>query len=140
METTDLESERPREKEEKKKAKDLVQFERNRASFERLQLAWIRTCLTLLAIGVGAYEYFYNRMESGKAPLLQLVSGRELGLFLFLLTFTMLLLSTIQHRTTMAELKKQYAGMRPSVALPLSYLLLGLTFFLSCLIIVKLFV
>ncbi len=139
MEMTESESLQDQEKAEKKKGKDLLGLERNRAAFERLQLAWIRTSLTLMAIGVGAYEFFYNRTESGKAPLLQLVTGRELGLFLFLVTFTMLLLSTIQHRKCMADLKKQYPGMRESIALRLSYLLIGLTFFLSIMVILQLF-
>lgn len=52
------------EKKAKKKAKAKIQLERTRTAFERLQLAWIRTSLTLTTIGVGAYEYYHNRIES----------------------------------------------------------------------------
>jgi uncharacterized membrane protein YidH (DUF202 family) len=142
METTNPEEilkQEDKEKKEKKKGKKQVQLERTRTAFERLQLAWIRTSLTLLTIGVGAYEYFYNRIESGKAPLLKLkyFTGRELGLFLILTAFSMLLLATLQHTNSMATLKKYYPEARYSVASLLSYLLLTLTFFLALMVIVR---
>jgi len=141
METTNTEKIHDQEKEEKKlqkkAGKKQIQLERTRTAFERLQLAWIRTSLTMLTIGVGAYEYFYNRLEKGQAPLLNLISGRELGLFLIVTAFSMLLLATIQHTKNMASLKQQYSEMRFSVAMMLSYLLLALSFFLGLMVIVK---
>lgn len=125
------------EKNEKKKGKKQIQLERTRTAFERLQLAWIRTCLTMLTIGVGSYEYFYNRLEKGQAPLLNLITGRELGLFLILAAFGMLLPATIQHTKNMSNLKKTYPEMRFSVALVLSYLLLALSFFLGFMVLLK---
>lgn len=141
METTNaentLQKEIEKKKDEKKEGKKQIQLERTRTAFERLQLAWIRTCLTMLTIGVGSYEYFYNRLEKGQAPLLNLISGRELGLFLILASFAMLLLATIQHTKNMTTLKKQYKEMRFSVALVLSYLLLALSFFLGFMVLLK---
>jgi uncharacterized membrane protein YidH (DUF202 family) len=133
-----LTREEEQEKKAKKREKKVIQWERTRTAFERLQLAWIRTTLTLLMIGVGAYEYFYNRLEQGKAPLLKTVSGRELGLFLILTSFVMLFLATIQHRRNTALLKKQYPEMQYSVALVLSYLMLALSFILSYMVLVEL--
>lgn len=124
-------------KREKKEGKKLIQLERTRTAFERLQLAWIRSCLTMLTIGVGAYEYFYNRLEKGQASLLNLITGRELGFFLIAVAFAMLLLATIQHTKNMATLKKQYPTMRFSVAMVLSYLLLALSFFLGFMVLLK---
>jgi uncharacterized membrane protein YidH (DUF202 family) len=126
-------------KKEKKKGKKQIQLERTRTAFERLQLASIRTSLTLLTIGVGAYEYFYNRIESGKAPLLNIkyFTGKELGLFLIFASFFTLLLSTLQHNKSMATLKKYYPEAQYSVASLLSYLLLALTFFLGLLVVVR---
>lgn len=134
-----LNQERAEKKQEKKEGKKQIQLERTRTAFERLQLAWIRTSLTLLTIGVGAYEYFYNRMEAGKAPLLKLnyFTGRELGLFLIVASFSMLLLATLQHIRSMTTLKKYYPGAQYSVASLLSYLLLALTFFLALMIILR---
>jgi uncharacterized membrane protein YidH (DUF202 family) len=141
METVNTEiatnQEKEAKKEKKKEGKKQIQLERARTAFERLQLAWVRTCLTLLTIGVGSYEYFYNRLESGQSPLLNLVSGRELGLFLILTAFSMLLLATIQHKKKMSSLKRSYPVMRFSVALALSYLLLALSFFLGIMVIIK---
>jgi len=126
-----------KEKKEKKQGKKQIQLERTRTAFERLQLAWIRTSLTLLTIGVGSYEYFYNRLEKGQAPLLNIVTGRELGLFLIFAAFSMLLLATIQHTRNMTSLKKHYPEMRFSVAMVLSYLLIALSFALGLMVLVK---
>jgi len=132
-----LKSEKDGNKREKKEGKKLIQLERTRTAFERLQLAWIRSCLTMLTIGVGAYEYFYSRLEKGEASLLNLITGRELGFFLIAAAFAMLLLATIQHTKNMATLKKQYPKMRFSVAMVLSYLLLALSFFLGFMVLLK---
>lgn len=138
LNTTNIpDQEKEEKKKEKKEGKKQIQLERTRTAFERLQLAWIRTCLTMLTIGVGSYEYFYNRLEKGQAPLLNLISGRELGLFLILTSFAMLLLATIQHSKNMSSLKKTYKEMRFSVALVLSYLLLALSFFLGIMVLLK---
>jgi uncharacterized membrane protein YidH (DUF202 family) len=126
-------------KKEKKKGKKQIQLERTRTAFERLQLASIRTSLTLLTIGVGAYEYFYNRIEAGKAPLLNMkyFTGKELGLFLIVSSFVLLLLSTIQHNRSMATLKKYFPEAQYSVASLLAYLLLALTFSLGLMVIIR---
>lgn len=126
-------------KQEKKKGKKQIQLERTRTAFERLQLASIRTSLTLLTIGVGAYEYFYNRIESGKAPLLKMkyFTGKELGLFLIVSSFIVLLLSTIQHNKSMATLKKYYPDAQYSVASLIAYMLLVLIFFLGTMVIIR---
>ena len=127
-------------KKDKKAGRKLIQMERTRTAFERLQLAWIRTSLTMLMIGVGAYEFFYNRLEAGKAPLLGMryLSGRELGLFFMITSFVMLLLATLQHTSSMATLKKYFPQSRYSIALLLSYLLLALISFLSLMVAIKL--
>ncbi|MBL7861406.1 MAG: DUF202 domain-containing protein [Cyclobacteriaceae bacterium] len=135
--TENLNPEANPEQKEKKKGKKQIQLERTRTAFERLQLAWVRTSLTMLTIGVGSYEYFYNRLEKGQAPLLNLITGRELGLFLILTAFSMLLFATVQHTKNMSSLKKTYPEMRFSVALVLSYLLLALSFFLGFMVSIK---
>lgn len=118
------------EKKAKKIAKTKIQLKRTRTAFERLQLAWIRTSLTLMTIGVGAYEYFHNRIESGIAPLLKLISGRELGVFLVLIAFIALLLASIQHMRNMSDLKQNYEGFQFSVTSLLSFMILFLAVFL----------
>ncbi|HSF53665.1 MAG TPA: DUF202 domain-containing protein [Algoriphagus sp.] len=135
----DLMEEQDSEKSDKKKAKKLIQLERTRTAFERLQLAWVRTALTILAIGVGVYEFFFNRLESGKKPLFEAFTGRELALVLYCIAFTILTLSLLQHRESMAMLKESYPESRYSVATLLSVALLILAFFLTSLLLWRAF-
>lgn len=118
----------------KKKAKKMLQLERTRTAFERLQIAWVRTSMTLLAFGVGIYEFFFNRIESGKTPLFEAFTGRELALTLYTFAFVALTLSLMQHRKSMAKLKESYPECRFSVAALLSFLLLILAFSLVSLL------
>jgi uncharacterized membrane protein YidH (DUF202 family) len=131
------EGEEDEEKSNKKAGKKIIQNERTRTAFERLQLAWIRTSLTLMAIGIGALEYYTNRIESGKEPYLKMVTGSELGLFLIVTSFVVLIQATIQHINSMSQLKKYYPEMRYSVATVLSLLILGLTFLVSFMIFLR---
>jgi uncharacterized membrane protein YidH (DUF202 family) len=110
----------------KKVGKKEIQNERTRTAFERLQLAWIRTCITIIAIGIAALEYYHNMMESGKVPIIRLVSKSDLGIFLIVTASVMLILSTLQHVKSMAKLKAYYPEMRYSVATVLSILILSL--------------
>ncbi|RIW18327.1 DUF202 domain-containing protein [Algoriphagus lacus] len=121
----------------KKKAKKLIQLERTRTAFERLQLAWVRTSITILAFGVGVYEFFFNRLESGKTPLFEAFTGRELALVLYSISFIILILSLLQHLKSMRILKKSFPESRYSVAALLSVLLLLLAFFLVSLLLWK---
>lgn len=125
------------EKSAKKTAKKLIQMERTRTAFERLQLAWVRTALTILAIGVGVYEFFYNRLESGKKPLFESFTGRELALVLYSISLLILVLSLSQHRVSMAKLKESFPQSRYSIAGLLSILLLMLCVFLTTLLLYR---
>jgi uncharacterized membrane protein YidH (DUF202 family) len=127
------------EKSKKKKNKKLIQMERTRTAFERLQIAWIRTSMTLLAFGIGIYEFFFNRIESGKTPLFEAFTGRELALTLYTFAFVALSLSLLQHRKSMAKLKESYPECRYSVAALLSFLLIILAFSLVSLLLYKAF-
>ncbi len=115
-------------KEDAKSMKKLLQNERIRVSFERLQLSWIRTSLTMLAIGIGAFHYFKEREELGRATFLKLITGDKAGIFLVVLSFFMLLIATIQHIKSKDTQKKEYPDMRYSVATVLSYFIMLLTF------------
>ncbi len=135
----DLLDEEDLEKSRKKNAKKLIQLERTRTAFERLQLAWVRTALTFLGIGIGIYEFFYRRLESGKKPLFETFTGRELALILYCIAMVFLVLSLRQHHTSMAKLKYSFPQSRYSVAALLSYMLLALCVFLAVLLIYRSF-
>lgn len=114
-------------KEEKRKDKKLLQNERVRVSFERLQLAWIRTSFTLLVVGVGAYEYYYERVESGKSSLTNIITGGDFGLFSIFLSFVVLLLATFQHIKSMAKLKAGFPEMRFSIGTVLAFFIMTIS-------------
>jgi len=123
---------------QEKAERKLFQNERTRTAFEKLQLAWIRTSLTLIIIGVGLLEYYMNRIEEGKKPYFNLITGNELGFFLIITSTLMLILATLQHVKSMSQLKVHYPEMRYSVATILSILILSLCFFLFLMIYLKL--
>ncbi|MFD2201265.1 DUF202 domain-containing protein [Shivajiella indica] len=129
-ESTNLSKLNQEEKEGEKKGKKLIQKERTRTAFERLQLAWIRSSLTLIAIGIGSIEYYHNRIESGKTPFFKLINGNDLGFFLIVTAFFMLFLSTFQHIKSMSTLKDYFPEMRYSVATVLSVIIIILVIFL----------
>jgi uncharacterized membrane protein YidH (DUF202 family) len=124
-------------KKEKKKAKNEMSLERIRLALERLQLAWLRFAMTMIALGFTSYRFFYSRVEEGKAPLLQFISGREIGIFLIAIGFLGLLQATRHHIRTSSKLKAQYKAMQYSVALIQSYLVLALALFLLLTVIFK---
>ena len=123
-------------KKQQKKAKkeDLneLAFERIRAVFERLQLAWLRAAITFIALGFTAYKFYIGRVESGAHTLLKYANGRWIGMFLIGVGFLGLLQATFQHVRNQARLKKHYPGKSYSVSLFISYfiLLLSLLLFL----------
>ena len=126
-----------KEKKEKKANKKLLQNERIRVAFERLQLAWIRTSVTLLAVGVGAYQYFSERIEEGRTGFVNHINGAQIGILLVILSFVVLLVATIQHNQSMSKLKEQYHEMRFSIGSVLAYIILILSFFISAMAILQ---
>jgi uncharacterized membrane protein YidH (DUF202 family) len=137
METTESIDQINPEKAKKKKGKKILQNERVRTSFERLQLAWIRSSLTVMTIGVGAYEYYYGRIESGKAALSSQITGKETGLFLMSLSVVMMIFSLIQHIQSMRKLKEFYVEMRMSIATLITCALIILGLFLVLMVILR---
>lgn len=125
-------------KKDKKENKKLLQNERIRVAFERLQLAWIRTSVTLLAVGVGAYQYFYERVESGRTGFLKHITGAQVGIVLIIVSFIVLLLATFQHNRSMTKLKEHYPEMRYSIGSLLAYFILALSFTISMMVIFRL--
>jgi uncharacterized membrane protein YidH (DUF202 family) len=123
-----------RAKEEKKKDQKLLQKERVRVSFERLQLAWIRTSVTLLVVGVGAYQYFYQRVESGRSGFTNAITGADFGILLVFLSFVVLLFATFQHIKSMAKLKANFPEMRYSLGTILAYFILAISFSICLLV------
>jgi uncharacterized membrane protein YidH (DUF202 family) len=113
------------EKREMQKAKKDADFEKSRIAMERLQLAWVKTNLTFTALGFTAYKFYYAKMQDGKEPFKYVVSGKELGIFLIIVGFSMLMMATLQHKKKVDQLKMQYEQMQRSISLMLSWLMLS---------------
>jgi uncharacterized membrane protein YidH (DUF202 family) len=126
-----------RQKPIKNKEKSKLQIDRHRIALEKLQLAWMKKTLTLSGLGFVAYRFFYSRIESGNAPLLESFNGRVLGMFLISLGIFGLFQATIQHIRNYTELKIRHDRVGYSVALVQSVILLIFFLFLLLLLILK---
>lgn len=125
-------------KKEQKKGKKEIGFERVRLALERLQLAWLRTAITFVALGFTAYRYYLSRVEDGLEPLGGAFNGRNIGLFLLVVAFIGLIQSSLQHRRTWKRLAALYPTLPYSVALIQSYFVLALTFVLILVVLLRL--
>lgn len=114
-----------REKREIQVEKREAGFEKSRITMERLQLAWIKANLTFTALGFTAYKFYYARIEDGLDPRKYFITGKELGIFLIIVGFSMLLIATLQHKRKVTELKMRYEKMQYSTTLLLSWLMLS---------------
>jgi len=133
-----LAAEKDKRKEKEKKGKKELGNERVRLAMERLQLAWLRFSMTMIALGFSSYRFFYSRLEEGKTPLLKYLTGREIGMFLLLVGFAGLLQATVQHIRTYKKLKDYNPAVLYSVSLVQSYLVLALAFCLLLFVIFEL--
>ena len=126
------------QKPEKKGDKKQITLERLRIALEKLQLSRARTGITFILLGFTFYRFFYTRVEAGLKPFLDFPNGRDMGITLIFVGFVALLLGTIQHRKSMAQLKLQYEEMHYSVSLILSYFILLLSLLLLYVVIFRL--
>jgi len=126
------------EKKALKRGKKEMGFVRVRLALERLQLAWLRTAITFIALGFTSYKFYNERIEEGQEPILPYFNGRGIGIFLILVGFLGLVQGTLQHRKNTAKLKALYPAMPYSVSLVQSYFILVFTFLLFLFVIVKL--
>jgi uncharacterized membrane protein YidH (DUF202 family) len=107
-----------------KKGKKELSFERVRLALERLQLGWMRTAITFVALGFTSFKFYYGRIEEGKHPLTEYINGRTIGIFLILIGLVGLIQATVQHRKNLVRLKSYYPGMYYSVSLVQSYFIM----------------
>lgn len=122
----------------KKNGKKQITLERLRIALEKLQLARAKVCITFIVLGFTFYKFFYARIEAGKRPLMEFPNGRHVGIILIGVGLVSLLLGTIQHRISLADLKQTYKEMVYSVSLILSYFILALALFLLLVVIFEL--
>ena len=122
-------------KKERKKAEkveqNLIRNKRVRIATERLQIAWLRTAITLMAFGFTIYKVLESLIEEGKRkPLFGYFDGRDIGLLMLAIGFLGLAQAIWQHHRSIAALKKINVKMPPSLSLRQSYIILIFILFL----------
>jgi len=133
-----LEKEKKKEK-KKERRKDLSElaFERIRAGFERLQIAWMKAAVTFIALGFTAYKFYVGKVEQQGHPIMKYANGRWIGMFMMLVGFLGLLQATIIHIKNYSRIKKHYPELSYSVSLIQTYFILVLNLFLILMLIFK---
>jgi uncharacterized membrane protein YidH (DUF202 family) len=109
-----------------KQGKKELSLERVRLALERLELGWLRTAMTFVALGFTSYKFYYERVEKHQETIAY-VNGRTIGMFLIFVGFLGLLQATLQHRTNWQKLAKYYPGLPYSVSLIQAMFILALT-------------
>lgn len=118
-------------KKEKKAAKKELAKERVFMAAERLQLAWVRSAITLTALGFTIYKIFESLMkEEGKHLIFGQIGGREIGMFMLFAGFFGLIFATFQHKKRLTKLKDFYKVIPFPASLVVTYLILLLSLFL----------
>jgi putative membrane protein len=91
-------------------------IDRTRLAYERTMMAWVRTATSLISFGFSIYKFFQLQIESGGKLHGVLIGPREFALAMIGTGLTALLLSAVQHRHSMKQLRATYGHIPPSTA------------------------
>ena len=107
--------------------------DRTRLAHDRTLMAWVRTATSLISFGFTIYKFFQTMKEQGQTGGDRLFGPREFALFMIGTGLTALALATIQHRSEMQKLRKQYREVPYSLATVLAGLvtILGIIAFVA---------
>ena len=85
--------------------------DRTRLAYERTLMAWVRTAASLISFGFTIHKFFQYQLEQGQKPLGDAVIGpREFALIMISIGIVSLVVSTVQHRQSLAALRASYGG------------------------------
>ncbi len=109
-------------------------YDRTRLAYERSMMAWVRTAASLITFGFSLYKFFEFQKTAGQVE--RLFSPRIFGMTLIGLGLVSLFLATVQHVTSMRQLRAHYAAAPRSMAAVLAALIsiLGITAFIAALL------
>ena len=97
-----------------------LSYDRTRLAYQRTMMAWVRTATSLITFGFSVYKFFQFDAK-GAAHVEHLVGPR--GFALMMITFGVgLAAGTVQHITSMRQLRAQDPGMPRSIAALLAFL------------------
>jgi putative membrane protein len=109
-------------------------YDRTRLAYENTMMAWVRTATSLITFGFSVYKFFQFEMR-GAEHVERLVTPRGFGLMMITFGLVSLALGTVQHVTSLRQLRAQCPGIPRSVAALLAGLMsiLGLVALLAVL-------
>ena len=81
-------------------------FERTFLAHERTQMAWLRTCLSLISFGFGIAKFF-DTLRAKQGDQATLLSPHDVGVLMIGSGLALLVLATLQHRRSVKALRAQ---------------------------------
>lgn len=109
-------------------------LDRTRLAYERTLMAWVRTATSLISFGFTIYKFFeFEAGRNAAAAASRLVTPRHFGMIMIGTGLTALLLSTIEHRQNMQQLRAEYGTVKRSMAAVLAAVIsvMGLLAFIA---------
>jgi putative membrane protein len=91
-------------------------LDRTRLAHDRTLMAWVRTATSLISFGFTIYKFFQYLREKGEPEQKRLFGPREFATVMIGIGLVSLILATIQNRSELAALRKQYPNMPHSIA------------------------
>ena len=90
-------------------------IDRTRLAHERTMMAWVRTATSLISFGFTIHKFFQYQIER-QAAVARIIGPREFALIMIGTGLAALLLATVQHRQSLAELEADFVSQPRSVA------------------------
>ena len=104
-------------------------IDRTRMAYERTLMAWVRTAVSLISFGFTIYKFFQFELQKQPDAPARLLGPREFALVMISIGLVALLLSTIQHRRSMRQMRAEFGQKMPlSTAMVVAVLFAGLGF------------
>ena len=96
-------------------------YDRTRLAYERTMMAWVRTATSLITFGFSVYKFFQFDIKRTQ-EFSGSVGPREFGLMMITFGLVSLAAGTVQHLTSMRQLRAQNPGMPRSIAALLAFM------------------
>jgi putative membrane protein len=97
-------------------------YDRTRLAYENTMMAWVRTATSLITFGFSVYKFFQFDTK-GAEHVERLVGPRGFALMMITCGLISLAAGTVQHITSMRQLRVQNPGMPRSIAALLAFLI-----------------
>ncbi len=84
--------------------------ERTRLAYERTLMAWVRTATSLISFGFTVYKFFEFDASKQPAGAGATIGPRGFAMMMISIGLVALMLSTIEHRRSMAAMRVEYGS------------------------------